>query len=375
MTVKKKVALGLSGGVDSAVAAVLLREKGYEVTGIFMVCYQGPGCRTDRDRKDALDTALELGIPFEVIDFRQEYEEKVLKYFLAEYEAGRTPNPDVRCNREIKFGMFYREMIQKRGFDYIATGHYARIECSRQPDLDVLAACHKMAASGCARQSRVCRLLQSIDRNKDQTYFLHQLREEQLGHILFPVGGMTKDEVREEALKRNLPTAKKPDSQGICFVGEVSISKMLKQMGITEKAGEVVDVGGKVLGRHRGVWFYTIGQRHGFEIKNQSAKAQALYVLDKEVGKNRLIVGSRDQCKKGKFEVDKVNWIGELPVMGNGLQVKVRVRHLGELVKAKVERQKAKLLVKLEKPVFGVASGQSAVFYEGEVVLGGGIIV
>jgi len=386
---KQRVALGLSGGVDSAVSAAILKEQGYEVTGVFIICYRGPRCRTDEDRKDALDVALKLEIPFEVLDFRKAYQEKVLEYFKAEYAAGRTPNPDIVCNREIKFGLFYQWALRQaqghRRFDYIATGHYARIGCSCQPDLDVLgclkasARLHRFAkqyGQGCARQSRVCQLLCSRDEHKDQTYFLYQLRAEQLQHILFPIGGMTKTEVRREAEKRDLPVVAKPDSQGICFIGEVPIREFLKKMGIKEKVGEVVNMEGKVIGTHKGVWFYTIGQRHGFEIKVKSSKVPAYYVVGKDIQKNILVVGTKDQCMRQELEVGEVHWVNEddrLQITDDR-EIQIRIRHQGKLVPSKIQHLGSKILVRLSEPAFGVAPGQSCVFYDGEVCLGGGII-
>ncbi|OGV95661.1 tRNA 2-thiouridine(34) synthase MnmA [Microgenomates group bacterium RBG_16_45_19] len=348
-----KVAVGLSGGVDSAVAAALLQEQGYEVTGVFLLCYRGPGCRTDEDRKEALDVALKLEIPFEVLDFRKEYQEKVLEYFKAEYEAGRTPNPDVVCNREIKFGLFY-EWVLKKEFDYVATGHYACVRSTQDTRFE---------------------LLIPKEKRKDQTYFLYQLREEQLRHILFPIGGMTKDEVRHKAKELKLPVAKKPDSQGICFVGEVGVKQFLQRMGVKEKRGEVANVSGKVVGEHKGVWFYTIGQRHGFEVKNVSPQTKPLYIFKKDLKKNILVVGTREACMRREFEVGEVYLRHETRSTIQDLSnVKVRIRHGGQLILAKIVIRDSRLMVQLAKPVFGVAPGQSVVFYNREICLGGGVI-
>lgn len=340
---KKKVAVGLSGGVDSAVAAALLKARGHEVTGVFLICYQGPGCRTDEDRKDALDVALKLKIPFEVLDYRQEYQEKVLEYFKAEYEAGRTPNPDVVCNREIKFGLFYQWAL-KQGFDYVATGHYAKILENQ--------------------------LMIPKDKHKDQTYFLYQLREEQLKHILFPIGGMTKQEVRQKAKNLKLPVAVKPDSQGICFVGEVPVVEFLKKMGVKEKPGQVADVQGKIIGKHKGVWFYTVGQRHGFEVNNRTPDSKPLFVKEKDVKNNVLVVGDREECMRNEFEVGQVYVRGTI-----NADVSLRIRHGGELIPAKLSKiLNTKYKIQLAKPVFGVAAGQAAVFYKDNICLGGGVI-
>jgi tRNA-uridine 2-sulfurtransferase len=369
---KQKVALGLSGGVDSAVSAALLMEQGYEVTGVFVECYNAPGCRTDEDHKDALDIALQLKIPFEVLDFKQAYQEKVLDYFVREYKAGRTPNPDVVCNREIKFGLFYKSMID-RGFDYVATGHYAQIQRFMIHDLRF-------------KNKAQYLLLKGKDEKKDQSYFLHLLIAEQLEHILFPIGHMTKQEVREEANKRGLVVADKPDSQGICFIGEVPAHKFLKEMGVEEKPGEVVDGAGNVIGTHKGVWFYTIGQRKGFTSHatrfTNNAERPPMFVIGKDIEGNRLIVGTREQAMRQEFEVEGVHFVNEdtryqTPDTRN---MRVRIRHGGEMVPAKLHNfqfsifnSKAKVI--LEKPLFGVAAGQAAVFYQGEICLGGGTIV
>jgi len=208
--IKVKVAVGMSGGVDSSLAAALLVEQGYDVTGVFLECWRAPGCRVDEDRKDALEVAMGLGIAYKVLNFKKEYKERVVEYFYDEYKAGRTPNPDAMCNREIKFGMFY-EWAMEKGFDYVATGHYARIANGEW----------RIANEGkpVAISDRRLALQSGVDPKKDQSYFLYQIRPEQLAHILFPLGGMRKTEVRKEAKKRGLSVADKPDSVGICFIG------------------------------------------------------------------------------------------------------------------------------------------------------------
>lgn len=202
----RKIAVGMSGGVDSSVSAAVLKELGWEVTGVFLECWRGPGCRADEDRKDALTVALQLGIPFEVLDFKQTYKEKVVEYFFQEYEAGRTPNPDVLCNKEIKFGLFY-DWAMEQGFEAVATGHYAQVKSLDQQSYG---------------------LFRGKDDQKDQSYFLYLLQHSQLSHILFPVGGLEKTEVRQLAESYGLPVAKKPDSQGICFIGEIDVRKFLR---------------------------------------------------------------------------------------------------------------------------------------------------
>lgn len=368
----KKVVVGMSGGVDSSLSAALLKEQGYDVTGVFLECWRAPGCRVEEDRKDALDVALRLGIPFEVLDFKEAYREKVVEHFFSEYKSGRTPNPDVMCNKEIKFGLFYTWAMEN-GFDAVATGHYTRIE---EKDLgSMLGRTNRQA--GC--------LLQGKDRRKDQSYFLYVLKEQQLGHILFPIGGMEKTAVRSNAKKRGLSVADKPDSQGICFIGEIDVRKFLRDR-LGENPGEVVDMGGNVIGEHNGLWFYTVGQRHGFTLKGKVRKKNAewkhvvppFYVVGKNPTKNRLIVGFGDETLRDAFSVESVHWINAFTsnVIQDGKphRLHVRIRHTGTLYAAEVIRDGKMLNVRLAEPVRGVAEGQSAVLYSGNACLGGGVI-
>ena len=289
---KIKVAVGISGGVDSALAAALLKEKGYNITGIFLECWNEPGCRTDDDRKDALKVALKLKIPFKVLDFKKEYRQKVVDWFYRQYQKGRTPNPDIVCNREIKFGIFY-DWVVKNGFNFMATGHYARLQRLRR------------SAGGQAR------LLRSADANKDQTYFLALLKEKQLKKVLFPIGHLKKKQVRREAKKRGLPVWDKKDSTGICFIGnDYSFSEFL-QRRIKPHAGEVVDKKGKMIGLHQGIEFYTIGQRHGFKVNPHSTNSAPLFVVSKNAKKNQLTVGSKKDLAKKEFKVEKWQWMGK----------------------------------------------------------------
>jgi tRNA-uridine 2-sulfurtransferase len=341
---KQRIAIGLSGGVDSSAAAALLIEQGHEVTGVHLTCWSGLGCRSEEDRQEALDLALQLKLPFVHLDFQAAYKERVFEYMMTEYEAGRTPNPDVVCNREVKFGLFYDWAIEQ-GFDFVATGHYA--------------------------QTDGITLLRSKDEQKDQTYFLHQLRQEQLKHILFPIGHLTKEQVRAEAEKRQLVSAKRPDSQGICFIGEVSVSKFLEER-IEKKQGDIL-LNGKVVGTHRGVWFYTVGQRIALDQKKLSGFDQTnlphFYVVKKDIANNVLYGGTREQLYVDEIEVTKVHWIKE-----NKPEL-VRVRHGGALVLInELQAENERLRIRLEQPVWGVAPGQSAVFYAGNACLGGGIV-
>ncbi|MBD3250719.1 MAG: tRNA 2-thiouridine(34) synthase MnmA, partial [Candidatus Pacebacteria bacterium] len=317
----QRVALGLSGGVDSALAAHLLQKQEHNVTAVYLECWNQPGCRAEQDRQDALKVALQLDIPFKVLDFKQEYQNQVMVYFVKEYQAGRTPNPDVLCNQVVKFGLFY-DWAKKEGFDAIATGHYAQIgPCSLK------------------NQSLEPALLSAVDLHKDQTYFLHQIKQKQLKHVLFPIGHLTKKQVRQKAKQLELPVWDKKDSVGICFVGEINVAQFLKKK-LGENPGEVVDENGNVVGEHKGLWFYTLGQRKGFRVKTKAVAQKTnlvgdgdnlppLYVIGKKPDQNQLVIGTKPQTKKGQFQVSNLSWIypGFSP---EGVGLKVRIRHTGE---------------------------------------------
>ncbi len=377
---KKKIALGMSGGVDSSVCAHLLVEQGYEVTGVFLECWRAPGCRSEEDRADALKVALSLGIPFQVLDFKDTYKNKVVENFFQEYEAGFTPNPDVLCNKEIKFGLFY-DWAMEQGFDAVATGHYAKIT----PQL---------------------RLAIPADTHKDQTYFLYLLRQEQLKHIIFPLADFTKPQVREEAIKRGLHVATKKDSVGICFIGDINVHQFLKER-LGENPGEVVDFKGTVIGSHQGLWFYTVGQRHGFTVNQKSMVTQAdgqvfekenippFYVIKKIPEKNQLMVGFGAQTYISQFQTRELHWIDKEfaeKIIGQLTRPKtesqrtepttestnllIRIRHTGKLIPGSIDL--ATGVITLAEQTQGIAEGQSAVLYhkinEDIVCLGGAVI-
>lgn len=365
----KKVAVGISGGVDSAIAALLLVEQGYDVTAVHLYCWppkseiekdgltreewiKKNGCRADEDRSFALKTALELSIPFKVLDFSEEYNQKVIKYFYDEYEMGRTPNPDVMCNSEIKFGLFL-DWALENGYDYIATGHYAKLDGLK--------------------------LMIPADKHKDQTYFLWKLTQKELEHTLFPLGELAKNEVREMAEKANLSVAKRKDSQGICFVGNVEAREFLARR-LKNNPGKVVDIRGEEIGKHDGVWFYTIGQRGGWEIIPKAQRkfsdngvTPVFYVVSKDAKENILVVGEENEAKGDQFEVREINKMSK--TKWNLDDLIVRIRHGGELLGARGMQNADGLMIILDKPMRGIASGQSAVFYghDGEC-LGGGVI-
>lgn len=366
-----RIAVGLSGGVDSAVAAALLKEQGYDVSGVFLECWNEPGCRTDEDRKDALKVALKLKIPFKVLDFRREYKRKVMDWFYRELKKGRTPNPDVVCNQEIKFGLFLKWAVKNK-FDYVATGHYAQLVVDSSTINFRAHASRRLSGHDCARKFTLTastHLLQSVDKKKDQTYFLAMLNQKQLSRVLFPVGGMTKKQVRQEARKRGLAVWDKKDSTGICFINhDLSFEEFVKRK-VKEHQGEVVNLEGEEIGKHKGVEFYTIGQRHGFKIIDKSIRRPKYYVINKDLEKNRLVVGLKRDLARKEFEVEKWSWISRHKGL-QGETLKVRIRHQGRLINCKIVGKK----VKLREAVEGVASGQVAVIYGQTECFGGGVI-
>ncbi len=392
----KRVALGLSGGVDSSLSAALLIEQGYEVTAVFLECWRAPGCRTDQDRKDALQVALQLGIPFKVLDFKHAYKDKVVESFFAEYEAGRTPNPDVACNKEIKFGLFY-DWAMAESYDYVATGHYAQILDTRTRTTPSDSATNHSDNKPAPTLDHSKLITSSLflvtptDAHKDQTYFLYRLRPDQLPHILFPIGHLLKTQVRAEAKKRQLKTADKKDSVGICFIGDINVHSFLKER-LGENPGDVINPSGQTIGQHQGLWFYTVGQRHGFNIFPKISVIQPdgstvdkhnippCYVIGKNPEKNQLVVGFGSQALTNGFSVTDLHWImPEAESLLTSDRLTVRIRHTGSLHTCRLNLRDSTAQLTLNSPIQGVASGQSAVFYlqnsmSQRICLGGGII-
>ncbi|MEA3441870.1 MAG: tRNA 2-thiouridine(34) synthase MnmA [Chloroflexota bacterium] len=339
---KKKVAVALSGGEDSSIAALLLKKEGYEVLGIYMSlsdapCSQPQLCQAER-------VCRSLDIPFHVVDLRREFERGVIDYFSQEYQRGRTPNPCVACNRHIKFGCLLSQALSL-GVQYLATGHYARIE---------------------HRDGRY-HLLEGIDAAKDQSYFLYTLTQEKLGHILFPLGGYQKTEVRRIAQQEGLPAIGKP-SQDICFVSQKNYRDFLQQR-FGNTAGDIVDRKGKILGRHQGVAFYTVGQRHGLGV----ASGKPLYVLEIILEDNRIILGEGGELYHRQIAASNLTWVaGAAPSEPAGITA--RIRYQSPQAEAVLFPQGDLATVFFSEPQWAVAPGQAVVFYNGEEVLGGGII-
>lgn len=361
----RTVFVGMSGGVDSSVTAALLKEQGYRVVGVYMKNWTRdiPGfpCPWKDDYQDAKRVAVQLGIDFKVYDFQDEYQQKVVDYMIEEYRAGRTPNPDIMCNQEIKFKLFLDTALDD-GADMIATGHYARIK-NYEPRITNQAQIDRSSAS----------LMTAKNKEKDQTYFLYRVTEDALQKTLFPLGEFkTKDEVRALAKKLGLATAAKKDSQGICFVGKVGIKEFLQQYIQTEP-GAIVDQDGKVIGRHDGALFYTFGQRHGLNLGG----GLPYYVIGKDMAKNEVIVTTDlgdDNLWKHELVLKDTHWINEEPRTTQTYSIRTRYR--APLIRTqKLTFQGDTLDIGLVEPVRAVTPGQSAVIYDGERVVGGGICV
>ena len=347
---RNKVALALSGGVDSSTAAWLLKEEGYDVAGVTM-CLGIPteaGGRSERcgprESADARRVCRKLGIRHEVLDFAGDLDAMVIRPFVAEYLRGRTPNPCVECNRAIKFGSLLQK-VRAMGFDYLATGHYARVE-------------HGPVASS---------LLSPRDVKKDQTYFLYAVGRDALRHVLFPLAGYVKEEVRKMAAAAKLPIAEKPDSQDICFIPEEGFASFLaRYTGKDILAGDIVDREGRILGRHRGLPFYTVGQRGGLGISNPVP----LYVLALDVPNNRLIVGEKDKVRAGGLIADKVNLLVEQPPA----RAAAKIRYAHRAAPCEIQWSDTSLTVRFDQPQEAITPGQSVVVYDGDLVVGGGVI-
>ncbi len=395
MPKKQTVFIGLSGGVDSSVSAALLKKQGFDVVGVFIKTWHPPyfPCNEEEERRDAMRVAAHLDIPFLTFDFEQEYKKSVAEYMINEYKIGRTPNPDVMCNKEIKFGAFLKKALSM-GADYVATGHYAQNiaksiffglpgkPTSALKKYSSLQKDNTFSSSDDAAQDilekKYC-LVKGKDTTKDQVYFLWTLNQEQLSKILFPIGNLKKTEVRKLAKKFKLPVAEKKDSQGICFLGDVDMKEFLAHY-IEEKKGDVLNEKNEIIGYHKGALFYTLGERHGFTITKKTPEDSRYYVVSKDINKNIIIVSQSLSHKKtkdpAKYKIEKCNWISKIPKVGK--KYTAQVRYHGEFVNCQVtsvgQTSADSAEVIFEKPVL-IAKGQSVVIYDNNVVQGGGVIV
>ena len=393
-----RIVVGLSGGVDSSVAAYLLKQQGHEVIGLFMRNWNDASvtledeCPWVEDSNDALLVAQKLGIPFQVIDMSELYKERIVDYMFSEYEKGRTPNPDILCNREVKFDVFLQTALSL-GADKVATGHYARVSSF-------------VDETG----EEIYQLLAGKDNNKDQSYFLCQLNQNQLSKALFPIGELTKPEVREIAREIGLVTADKKDSQGLCFIGKVSLPTFLQQQ-LIPKEGEIVEIfsdykefhkekpvfetkldelkylskkikyqkeDGKVIGKHQGAQFFTIGQSKGLGIGGHK---ESCFIIDRDMENNILFVGEGKNFpglyrKALKINNDEVHWVREDLRLKNGefMKIKARIRYRQPLEDAVLYQYEEGFFIEFENPQSAIAEGQFAAWYQGEELLGSGVI-
>ncbi len=354
----KTVVVGMSGGVDSSVAALLLKRQGYNVIGLFMLNWEENDengcCTAEDDYTDVRRVCSVLDIPYYTVNFAKEYMDRVFSYFLAEYKAGRTPNPDVLCNREIKFGPFLQE-AKRLGADYIATGHYCKI----------------------AHENGVHYLQKAKDQNKDQTYFLNQLSQNQLADVLFPLQDMEKPEIRKIALENGLATAKKKDSTGICFIGERNFRNFLRSY-LPATKGKILDLSGKEVGEHIGLMYYTLGQRRGLDLGGIKGEAEGgrWFVVKKDLANNILYVSHGDETPlySKSCEVSTFNWIPNKPQKKEfTCTAKFRYRQPDQPVFVSV-RENGDLHIEFAEKQRAVTEGQYAVLYDGINCLGGGVI-
>lgn len=355
MANKKTIFVGVSGGVDSSVAAALLKDQGHKVVGVFIRTWQPEWmeCTWRDERRDAMRVCAHLGIPFLECDLTEAYKTGVADYMIDEYKKGRTPNPDVMCNKEVKFGGFLNWALE-RGANYVATGHYAQVQ-------------HSM-------------LVRGIDEGKDQSYFLWTLTPDQLQHILFPVGHLPKSDTRKLAATYNLPTATKKDSQGICFIGKVSMKEFLAHY-INEQPGDVLNTQGKIIGNHPGALFFTLGERHGFTITSKGTDDEALYVIEKNIEQNTITVAPKDflvseNSGQETFQLHSINDTSNS--FHSGFSCQAQIRYHGAIKNVtfiSYDADTRTAMIQFDEYDATITSGQSVVLYDEEVCLGGGIIV
>jgi tRNA-specific 2-thiouridylase len=381
----KTVFVGVSGGVDSSVSALLLKNQGYNVVGVFIRTWTPDfiECTWRDERRDAMRVCAYLKIPFLECDAEEEYKKGVADYMIEEYKNGNTPNPDVMCNRMVKFGVFWK-FAKEHGADFIATGHYA---------VNLFSPCQGGVPKGrggrplwssdhlplageekCVRE-KLFLLKQNKDKSKDQSYFLWTLNQDDLSHILFPIGHFKKTEVRKIAKKYKLPTALKKDSQGVCFLGPLDMKDFLKHYIKSEK-GNVLDVEGKIIGTHEGAIFFTKGERHGFNITSKTEKDKPYYVLKKDIINNTITVGvklTEENIYRNKIiNIIKTNWINGVPKKDE--DYKAQIRYHGELLNCKISSIGLNCAEIIFDKNILVDSGQSIVVYDGDICLGGGVV-
>ena len=362
MKQQKRVLVAMSGGVDSSVAALLMKKRGYEVIGAFMKNWSDTKnelgeCTWKEDRKIAMKIAAKLGIPIITLDFEREYKKYVIDEMFKNYGKGTTPNPDIDCNQKIKFPLLWKT-AKKLGADFIVTGHYARIK----------------------KTKKGYEMFRGRDESKDQSYFLYRLTQKDLSHSLFPIGDYTKIQIRKIAEKNRFPNFNRKGTVGICFIGKINLKDFL-QKKIKPKKGKVLNSEGKQIGEHDGIYYYTIGQRlgprFGIEIeRGKEGKLKRWYVARKNLKKNEIIATPEGHplLYRKKILIKNPHWINKEPNKSKTHHLKARIRQVGELLPSKLEYNKKRYKVILKKPITGVSEGQAIVLYQGKKVLGGGVI-
>lgn len=350
----KKVFIGVSGGVDSSVSAAILKDQGYNVTGVFIKVWQPDfiECNWKDEMRDAMRICAKLEIPFLMCDLEKEYKEGVVDYMINEYKVGRTPNPDVMCNKEVKFKAFLQFALEK-GADYIATGHYAQ---------------------NIKKEDGSFGLFEAKDKNKDQTYFIWNLNQEILSKTLFPIGHLDKKDVRKIAEKKKLLTSNKKDSQGLCFIGHIDMKDFLKRF-IETKKGNVLNEKGEVVGQHEGSVLYTIGERHNFEIFQKTSAEKKYYVIKKDLKENTITISENKKSSSSKEIVaDNLNLTQNINLENE--EIEARIRYRQKLKKIKIKKQTVDMIeIEFIEPVDSITSGQSIVMYKNGECLGGAVIV